>query len=121
MLQRQCDQIAESTAWQCVLAREEPVVGLHAEFVSPGHGLGYEIAAHLSCGGGRYRGREEEPGVSAIAGARSLNGGWNPDLPAGVDEGTDIVDPCALVEIHREKPAGLIGQERIDTHHMSAR
>jgi hypothetical protein len=42
-------------------------------------------------------------------------------LPAGLDEGTDIVDPRALVEIHREKPARLIGEERIDAHDVSAR
>ena len=56
VLQRQRDQVAESTTRQCVLAREKPVVGPHAEFVSSGHGLSYEVAAHLACGGGRYRG-----------------------------------------------------------------
>jgi hypothetical protein len=59
--------------------------------------------------------------VSAISGARSLNGGWNPDLPAGLDEGTDVIDPRAFVEIHSEEPARLIGEERIDAHDVSTR
>jgi len=33
-----------------------------------------------------------------------------------LDECTDILGPGALVEIHGEKPACLVGEERVDVH-----
>ena len=38
-----------------------------------------------------------------------------------LDESTYVVDPRALVEVHRQKPAGLIRKKRIDAHHVPAR
>ena len=58
--------------------------------------------------------------MGAVTRARSFDGSRNPDLPAGLDEGSDVVNPRALVEVHREKPARLIGKKRIDAHDMPA-
>ena len=59
--------------------------------------------------------------MGAIAGARSLDCGRNSHLSARLDEGPHVLDPCSLVEIDGEKPAGLIRKERVDSHYMSAR
>jgi hypothetical protein len=55
VLQRQRDEIAESTARHRVLARKEPVVGVHAELVPLRHGFGDQVTAHLACGSCRHR------------------------------------------------------------------
>jgi len=47
-LQRQCDQIAESTMWQGVLTREEPVVRIETDVRPMFHRLGQDVAAELS-------------------------------------------------------------------------
>ena len=55
VLQRQRDEVSESTARHRVLARKEPIVGFHAELVPPRHGLGDQVAAHLARGSRRHR------------------------------------------------------------------
>ena len=47
-LQWQRDQIAESTLWQGVLIREEPVVRIETDVRPTFHRLGQDIAAELS-------------------------------------------------------------------------
>jgi hypothetical protein len=59
--------------------------------------------------------------MGAITGARTLDCRWNPYTPTCLNEGANIFNPCALVEVHREEPAGLIREERIDAHYMAAR
>ena len=53
-LQWQRDQIAESTVWQGVLIREEPVVRIETEVRPTFHRLGQNVAAKLSRECGRH-------------------------------------------------------------------
>src|SRR6266446_6170337 len=71
-LQRQCDQIAESTAWQGVLIREEPVVRIEADVRPTFHRLGQDVRAELSRERGWHRLFEEQPHVAAPPRARPL-------------------------------------------------
>jgi hypothetical protein len=59
--------------------------------------------------------------MGAITGARSLDCRRNSYTPTRLNESANILDPSALVEVHREEPAGLIREERVDAHHVSAR
>ncbi len=54
LLERQCDQASEAATWHRVLAREEPIVGIHAQLMPAGHRLRDDVAAHLA----RRRGRD---------------------------------------------------------------
>ena len=101
VLERQCDKGPEPARHR-VLARKEPVVGLHAELVKGRHRLGDHMAAHLareSCGDGFG---EEEPHVGAIPGSRALDQRGQAEPPCGLRECTNVVLPRALVEIDGE-------------------
>ena len=116
VLERQRDEVAESPARHRVLVGEQPVVGAEREVMAPGHGLGKEEAAHPPGGDRRNRGGEEEPRVRTVAGARSLDGHGHAEVFAGLAEGRDVARPRVLVEVRREEPARLVGQERIHAH-----
>jgi hypothetical protein len=59
--------------------------------------------------------------MGAITRAGSLDCRWNSYTPTCLNEGANIRDPCALIKVHREEPAGLIREERVDAHHVAAR
>ena len=59
--------------------------------------------------------------MSPIARARSFNRRRKPHTSTSIDKGTHVRDPRALVEVHREEPAGFILEERVDAYHMPAR
>jgi hypothetical protein len=59
--------------------------------------------------------------MCSIARTRSLDCRREPDVLTRLDESTYVVDARALVEVYRQKPAGLILKKRIDAHHVSAR
>ena len=120
MLERQRDQVAEATPRHRVLTGEQAIVGIHAQLVTPRHGLGDEIAAHLASHARRHGRREEEPDVGAVAGARFLHRGGQADAPARLDERAHVVRPGALVEVGREEPAGLVIEEWVHAHHVAA-
>src|SRR5438093_12096003 len=71
-LQRQCDEIAQSTVWQGVLIREEPVVRIETDVRPTLHRLGQDIAAELSRECSRHGLFEESPGVAAPSRTRPL-------------------------------------------------
>lgn len=56
--------------------------------MSPRHGLGEEIAAHLARRGGRHLGSEKEPDVRTVAGSRALNGAGSSLISAGFHKGS---------------------------------
>jgi len=112
VLERQRDQIAEASARHRILAREQPVIGVHAELVAPRHRLGDEIAAHLAGDARGDRRREEESDVGSVARARSLDRGGHTDAPARLHKGAHVLGPCALVEVHGEEPASLVIEQR---------
>lgn len=120
VLERQRDEVAEAAPRQRVLAWEEPVVGVHAQLVAPGHGLGDQVTAHPPRAHGRNRLREEEPDVGAVPRTRSLHGGRKTNPPASRHEREHIVAPGALVEVDGEEPAGLVLQKRVHPHHLPA-
>lgn len=121
VLERQRDQVPETASRHRVLTREETVVRLHAQLVPARHRFGDEIAAHLARDVRRHRRRKEEPDVGAVARSRSLHRGGKTDAPARLDERAYVVRPCALVEVHGEEPAGFVFEERVHTHHVTAR
>ncbi len=119
-LQGQCDQVAKAAPRHAVLAREQPIVGIHAELVSPRHRLGDQIAAHPSGDHGRDRLLEEEPNMGAVPRTRPLHRGGKTDLPARRDERQDVLRPSALVEVDRQEPAGFVIEERVHSHDLPA-
>jgi len=116
VLERQRDEVAESSARHRVLIGEQTVVGAERDVMTPGHRLGEEEAAHLPSGGRGHWGVEEEPRVRAVAGARSFDGHGHAEVFAGLAKRRNVVGPRVLVEVRREKPARLVGQERIHAH-----
>ena len=60
--------------------------------------------------------REEEPDMTAVAGAGALKGCGHTLLPARHQERQRIALPRLLVEIGSQEPAGLIRHERVDAH-----
>ena len=59
--------------------------------------------------------------MGTIARTRSLDCRRNSHAPTRLNEGANVLDPCALVDVNREEPAGLIRKERVNAHHVSAR
>ncbi len=119
VLQWQGDEVAEAATGHGVLVREEAVVRVHAQLVASAHGLGDEIAAHPPRDARRHGRREEEPRVGAVPGAGALHRDGNADGSAGLGEGGDVLLPRALVEVGRQKPAGLVLEQRIDADDVS--
>src|ERR1700736_4032826 len=72
LLQRQCDQIAESSVRQGVLIREESVVRVEAEVRPVLHRLGRDVGAEFSRKRGRHGLVEEQPHVAAAPRTRPL-------------------------------------------------
>ena len=101
VLKRQRDQVAEASSRHRVLAREQSVVGVHAQLVTPGHGLRDEIAAHPPGDHGRDRLQEEEPDMSAVPRATRLvsiscgNGGRKSDQGSAVDHSSNAATAFA--------------------------
>ena len=119
-LQRQRDQVAESSVGHGVLVGEQPVVGLQPELMSPLHGFREQVAAHAAGFAGWDRLGEEEPGVRAVARAGPLDGDGHLLAAAGLGERRDVLLPRALVEIGRQEPTGLIGQHRVHADDVPA-
>src|SRR5882672_4668908 len=85
-LQGQRDQIAESTVWQGVLIREEPVVRIETDVRPTLHRLGQDVRAELSRERGWHRLFEEQPHVAAPPRTRSLECRRQIHSAAGLDE-----------------------------------
>ena len=119
-MQRQGDEVAETAARHGVLVREQPVVGGHAEPVSSRHRPGNQVAAHPAGRRGGHGRIEEEPGVRPVARARTFDrDGQSGGLARAAERG-DVLSPVPLVEIHREKPARLVGEHGVDAGHVAS-
>jgi hypothetical protein len=114
------DEVTEAASRHRVLIGKEPVVGLHSEPGTARHRLGEEVAADLPSDRSQDRLHEEEPCVRAIARARPLHGGRQPDRAAGLGEREDVVRPRALVEVDGEQVAALVAEEWIDADDILA-
>ena len=116
-LQGQGDQVPEASLWQCVLVREEPVVGVQPDFRPDFHRLREEVRPEPACERRRDGLLEEQPHVSATPGARALEGGDEPQTSTASDEGQRVGLPTGLVEVGCQEATGLVHQERIDAGH----
>ena len=116
----QRDEVAEAAGWQGILAREKSVVGLEPNVGVALHGLGQEMGAETARKGGRHRLCEEGPDMPAIARTRPFQGRRNPLRLAGGEKGLGIPPPCPLVEVGREKPAGVVGKHGIDADRVAS-
>ncbi len=63
---------------------------------------------------------EEDPRVPTLAVAGALDGHGRPELVARLNECRDVLLPAELVEVHREEPAGLVGEQRVDSDDATA-
>src|SRR5436190_2583237 len=108
MLQRQRNQVAESAPWHRVLVREQAVIRIKANGVTKIHRLRKERASHSARRRGGHRAGEEDPYMSAVPGARTLQRGGHSEQVASAQEDGRVLLPAFLVEVHREKPACLV-------------
>ena len=120
VLEGERNQVPESSAWHRVLTRKQPVVGIHAQLVTPRHGFRDDVTAHPPRGARRDGRAEEEPHVGAVPGARSLDCRVNADTSAGLAKGGDILCPGCLVEVDGQQPTGLVRQQGVHTDDVVA-
>jgi hypothetical protein len=120
LLQRQGDQIAEAALRQGVLVRKETVVRIQPDVWSPFHRLGENVRTEFPRQDSRYGLDEEQPQVTTVARARSLDRSRQPELSAGLANGADIRTPVLLVEVRGKKEAGLIEKHRVYPDHKLA-
>ena len=116
-LQRQGDQIPETSPRQGVLARKETIIRPEPEIGAPIHGFGEYHRPQTPRDARRNGLLEEYPDMPAVAGARTFQRGGNGAFTAGVEIGQSIGGPRPTVEIHRDEVAGLVKEHWVDTHH----
>lgn len=105
VLERQRNEVSETTTGHSVLVRKESIVGLHIEFMPATHRLRDEVATHPSCHVCRDRRGEEEPRMRAVTRAGPFDCGWSAEGSACISEGGDVFPPGTLVEINGQKPS----------------
>jgi hypothetical protein len=112
-LQGESNQIAEPSLGHRVLVWKEAVVGIKSNLMPPLHCSGQEQASQFTSGDRRQRAVEENPNVAALSGTRAFQCGRHIQFLTNLQESQSVILPGLLVEICREKPAGLVRQERI--------
>jgi len=65
-------------------------------------------ASKLACGICRNCMFKEDPNMAAISRARAFQGRWHLQFLACIEKRAGVVSPCFLIEIHGEKPTGLV-------------
>src|SRR5271166_7050865 len=108
VLQRQCDQIAKPARGHCVLARKEPIIRIEADVRAAIHRRRDQKRTKASGIRRWNRFDEENPGVRAIARARSFYGDRDALCPGGITERGNILHPGLLVEISSKEPTRLV-------------
>ncbi len=58
--------------------------------------------------------------MSALARARDLQRGWNLEFPTRFHKGSCVILPFRFIEVDRQKMAGVIRQQRINTDGVMA-
>src|SRR5262245_3917526 len=81
-LQGQSDEIAEAAARHPVLAREQTVVGLEADFWPAVHSPRQQHRRETTCLEGWHRLGEKKPHMTAVAGPRALERRRHAELAA---------------------------------------
>src|SRR5271166_2073828 len=59
---------------------------------------------------------KEDPNMAAISRARAFQCRWHVQLLARIEKGAGVVGPCFLIEIHGEKPTGLVREQRVNAN-----
>ena len=115
-LQRQGNQIAESTVRQRVLAGKEAIIGTEPEVGPVVHRLGEKQRAQPARETGRHGGVEEQPDVTAVPRPRTFERRGHSPSGAGRQIGRCVVPPALAVEVDGQEMTGLIEQHRVDAH-----
>lgn len=115
-LQGQSDEVAEAAVGHGILIGEEAIIGLEAEVGGAFHGFGQDVRSQPAGQCCRDRLGEEDPDMAAVAGAGAFHRRRHALDPACLQEGGDVLTPGCLVEVGRQKPAGLVRKNGIDAH-----
>jgi len=97
-----------------VLIGEKSVVGFELDLMPLAHGAGKQRRTKFSCQTRGNRVSEEEPGVGAIPGARTLNRHRHRKGRADIFESGHILLPAIFIEVDRQKVALFILAQGID-------
>ena len=100
-----------------VLIGEESVVGFELDLMPFAHGAGKQRRTEFSCQAGGNRVSEEEPGVGAMTGARTLNRHRHRKGRADTVESGHILLPAIFIEVDGQKVALFILAQGIDAGH----
>ncbi len=114
-LERQRDEVAERAFGHEVLGRKEAVVAREVELRTDGHRLAQQVCADPAGDRRGHRTCEEDPHMGAVAGAGTLDGGLDAQRSRRVLVGPRVERPARSVEVRNEQPAGVVGQERVQT------
>ena len=99
---------------QCVLAREQSVVGVQT-YVRPSfHGFSEDMRPEPSSQRRWDRLLEEEPDVPTSSGSRPLQGGREFEPFAHRKEGRGVVLPIGFVEVDRQEETRFVQEQRVD-------
>lgn len=63
---------------------------------------------------------KEEPDVRGRALPRALDRWNNAELSAGITHRAHVLTPGPAVEVDRQQPARVVGEQRVDPHHLAA-
>jgi hypothetical protein len=110
LLQRQGNQIAETTLRHRALIGKEPVVGIELQLPGARACVADDRRAQAACVARRDLASEEDPRMGTMTGARDFKRNRYAQLLAGHCEGPGIVLPLGLVEVDREEVAGVVLQ-----------
>lgn len=100
-LEREGDEIAESSRRHSVLRWEEAVVGGEADFRTPVYCFGENDETELAGEPSRQGLLEEQPRVTARTGSLSFKADRDVQLLARLDEGDRVGGPVFAVEVDR--------------------
>src|ERR1019366_9401541 len=75
-------------------------------------------ASKFACGICRNCMFKEDPNMAAISRTRAFQGRWHIQLLACVEKRAGVVGPSFLIEIHGEKPTGLVRKQRVNANSL---
>jgi hypothetical protein len=115
-LQRQGDQVSEAAGGHRILTWEEPIVGLESQIRKPFKRVRDQEGPQSPRQTRGQRLGEENPGMSAVSGARSFDRDRNVVAATGFGESPDIAAPFSFIEVGGEKPTAIVGEHGINAH-----
>src|SRR5260370_28733623 len=113
-------EVPETTLRHRILIGKKAVVRIEAQLRAPLHGLGQDCAGQLPCECCRRLLREEDPNMSAVAGTRAFKMCRNAERSACPQKLDTVFLPTCLIEIHRQEPAAIILQKRVNPNRLLA-